>query len=238
MEGSASLLKMNEIRCPYCRTKQIGVLPYYPDIISDKINGVNFYEPGIETNIHNQIKTSYGFGKCEFTITTPIQNSQDNILKLVCPVTYVTKLECDNKTYCWKHSKIINKLFEKEKKDKEKEAQKKLKDEAKKKEKDEKNKIKEEEKQKKTAEKLLKKTKPKTKIYLSITDIEEENIIISSSCIPTSETQNSNAGCVQIIKTGSNKGNACGITIFNDCLCKRHYNLKNKINNINNNINI
>ena len=32
MEGNGSLLKMNEIRCPYCRKKQVGVLPYYDNV--------------------------------------------------------------------------------------------------------------------------------------------------------------------------------------------------------------
>jgi hypothetical protein len=231
MEGTSTSLKVNEIRCPYCRKKQQGVLPYYSELISDKINGVNFYEPETEKNIHNQPNISYGFGKCEFTITTPIPNSEDNKLKLLCPVTYVTKLECDNKTYCWRHSKIINKLFEKEKKDKEKDEQKKLKQEAKQKEKDEQKKLKQEAKQeakqKEKEEKLAKKVeKTKNKIPLSIINVEEENIIISLSSIPTSETQNSNTGCCQIIKTGINKGNPCGLAILNDCLCKRHYNLK------------
>ena len=32
----------------------------------------------------------------------------------------------------------------------------------------------------------------------------------------------------EVIKSGLNKGNHCGLKILNDCLCKRHYNLKNK----------
>lgn len=224
MEGPISLLKINEIRCPYCRKKQQGVLPYYPELISQKINGVNIYDDSLLNNISNQPKPFYNFGKCDFVITTPLLET-NQLLKLICPVTYVTKLDCDNKTYCWRHAKIMNKMFEKEKKDKEKEAQKKIKDEAKQKEKEEKNKIKEEEKQKKNAEKLLKKTKSPKNLILSITNVEEENVVISLS----PQIQNNNEGCSQIIKTGINKGNHCGITIFNDCLCKRHYNLKNKI---------
>jgi hypothetical protein len=248
MEGTAGSLKINEIRCPYCRKKQLGVLPYYPELILEKINGVNFYDNSLLINtICKPTNNPYIFGKCEFVITTPLSET-NQLLKLSCPITHVTKLECDNKTYCWNHAKITNKMFEKEKKQKEKEAQKKLKDEAKQKEKEEKNKIKEEEKQKKTSEKLLKKSKLKTKIYLSITDIEDENVVISSlnktvntveaEPQPQSQQENNIEGCKQIIKTGSNKGNACGMAILNDCLCKRHYNLKNKNNNINNNINI
>ena len=107
--------------------------------------------------------------------------------------------------------------------------QKKLKNEAKQKEKEEKQKAKEEEKQKKIAEKLLKKKqKPEKNLILSITDVEEENVVISLQSKQDSNTENNDEGCVQIIKTGTNKGNHCGLEIFNDCLCKRHYNLKNK----------
>ncbi len=44
MEGKSTTLKVNEIRCPYCRKKQIGVLPYYEELIMEKINGVNHYD--------------------------------------------------------------------------------------------------------------------------------------------------------------------------------------------------
>ena len=238
MEGTATSLKVNEIRCPYCRKKQLGVLPYYSQLISTKTHGVNFYDNTVEQYKSN----SYSFGKCEFIMPSPIINL--NNTNCYCNNTYVTKLSCDNKTYCWSHNKLMSKKFEKEKKEKEKETQKKLKQEAKQKEKDEKNKIKENEKLKKASEKLLKKTNAKSKkIYLSITDGEEENIVVSS--LTQIQPQTINEGCIQIIKTGTNKGNHCGLSIFNECLCKRHYNLKNKFeknntinNNINNNINI
>ena len=224
MEGSASSLKINEIRCPYCRKKQVGVLPYYSELISIKTNGVNFYD---DTILQNSNKTNtYCFGKCEFIVDPLLTNF--NTTNNLCTITYVTKSKCDNKTYCWNHTRMMNKKFEKEKKEKEKEAQKKLKEETKQKEKEEKNKIKEEEKNKKASEKMLKKTITKQKkLFLSITDIEEENVVISSST--QLQTEHSNKGCIQIIKTGTNKGNPCGLTILNDCLCKRHYNLKNKV---------
>jgi hypothetical protein len=117
--------------------------------------------------------------------------------------------------------------LEKEKKEKEKEAEKKLKKETKQKEKEDK---KTEEKNKKEAakesKKLLKKTLKQSKdLILSITDVEDENIVVSIN----SQIENINEGCTQIIKTGLNKGKPCGSTILNDCLCKRHYNLKTKV---------
>ena len=228
MEGSASLLKMNEIRCPYCRKKQVGVLPYYQELISEKTNGVNFYDETQTSSSYISCHGKFSYGKCEFIVNVSTSISTITFTG-PCPNTYITKSECDNKTYCWSHNKIITKQFEKEKKDKEKEAQKKLKEEIKQKEKEDK-------KVKKETEKLLKKTKKQSNdLILSITNVEDENIVVSSSI----QTIN---GCTQIIKTGSNKGNMCRLTILNDCLCKRHYNLKNKNsiinNNINNNINI
>jgi hypothetical protein len=229
MEGSASLLKMNEIRCPYCRKKQLGVLPYYEELISEKTNGVNFYDDTQSQSTYISSHGKFTYGKCEFIVNIPTSISTITFSG-PCPNTYITKSECDNKTYCWSHNRTITKQFEKEKKDKEKAAQKKLKEEIKQKEKEDK---KEEEKKKKADEKLLKKTKKKADdLILSITNVDEENVVVSSLIQPINE------GCIQIIKTGSNKGNPCGLTILNDCLCKRHYNLKNKINNINNNINI
>jgi hydroxymethylpyrimidine pyrophosphatase-like HAD family hydrolase len=209
MEGSSSLLKMNEIRCPYCRKKQLGVLPYYEELIPEKTNGVNFYDYIQTSSTYINSQGIFSYGKCEFIVNTPTSISTITFSGH-CSSTYVTKSECDNKTYCWSHNRTITKQFEKEKKEKEKEAQKQLKKEAKQKEKEDK--------------KLLKKTKKQCKdLILSITNVEEENIIVSSSI------QTINEGCIQIIKTGPNKGNFCGLVILNDCLCKRHYNLKNKV---------
>ena len=45
MESNSSHLKPNEIRCPYCRNKQNGVLPYYEELGLSKIHGVNIVNP-------------------------------------------------------------------------------------------------------------------------------------------------------------------------------------------------
>ena len=65
MEGSTSKLSTNEIRCPYCRKKQTGVLPYYEELGLNKINGVNYIDPNIKTH-----KSSYNsnYNTCEFLI--------------------------------------------------------------------------------------------------------------------------------------------------------------------------
>jgi len=219
MEGSASLLKMNEIRCPYCRKKQLGVLPYYEELIPEKTNGVNFYDDTQSQSTYISSQGKFSYGKCEFIVNTPTSISTITFSG-PCPNTYVIKSSCDNKTYCWIHNRAITKQFEKEKKDKEKQAQKKLKEEIKQKEKEDK-------KLKKDAEKILKKKtlKQSKNLILSITNVEEENLVVSIN----PQIEITNEGCTQIIKTGLNKGNHCGLTILNDCLCKRHYNLKNKV---------
>jgi len=229
MEASTSFLKMNEIRCPYCRKKQLGVLPYYEDLVSEKIIGVNFYD-----DTHKEI--IFNYGKCEFIMPIPTLQSPNVGINYIgpssCPFSYITKLDYDGKTYCCVHNKIMFKKAEKEKKEKEKEELKKLKEEAKQKEKEEKKMKKNEEKTNKETNKTDKKTfkqlsNQSKDLILSITNVEEENIIVSTST--QHQIHTINEGCIQIIKTGSNKGNACGLDIFNDCLCKRHYNLKNKI---------
>ena len=237
MEGKSTSLKVNEIRCPYCREKQSGVLPYYEELVQEKTNGVNFYdETEIQyNNCHGQ--QSFYNGKCEFIIT-PLQNISinDYIKPYKCSSSYVTKLEHDNKSYCYLHNRFMIKKFEKEKKEKEK----KIKEEVKQKEKEEKEqkkKVKEELKQKKKEELIQKnntkkelkqivmnskQNKTKDIISDSLKNIEDENIVISSSIII-------NKGCDTILKSGINKGNRCGLDIFSNCLCKRHHTLQNKI---------
>jgi hypothetical protein len=58
MESRSGTLHSNEIRCPYCRNKQTGVLPYYEDLSLLKINGVNHYDPNIDYTPN--------YAKCEF----------------------------------------------------------------------------------------------------------------------------------------------------------------------------
>jgi hypothetical protein len=238
MEGKSSSLQVNEIRCPYCRKKQIGVLPYYEELVKEKINGVNFYdETDTQCNNCHGEKTFYN-GKCEFMIT-PHNSINSYIKPYKCSSSYVTKLEYDNKSYCYIHNRFMIKKIEKEKKENEK----KLKEELKQKKKEEmiqKKNFKEELKQKKKEELIQKKNTKKELKQIVINskqkileENENENIILNSFVedenIVVSSNVTINKGCSQIIKSGLNKGNQCGLAILNDCLCKRHYNLQNKI---------
>jgi hypothetical protein len=219
MEGKSTSLKVNEIRCPYCRKRQIGVLPYYEELIKEKTNGVNFYDE-TEISCNNCSNQTFYNGKCEFIIT-PLTNISINIKPYKCSSSYVTKLEYDNKSYCYIHNRFMIKKIEKEKKENEK----KLKEELKQKKK-------EELIQKKNTKKELKQIVINSKQKISDENENENNISNSftqDENIVISSNTTINKGCSQIIKTGLNKGNHCGLKIINDCLCKRHYNLKNKI---------
>lgn len=221
MEGKLSKLNTNEIRCPYCRAKQQGTLIYYEELGLAKINGVNFYDPYCKQNINN----CYAIHKCEYLYPNqdynPNEEESDTNPKYLnnsCPfngsqISIFNKLNPlqpinygDQKYYCYTHKKEMikqYKLQQKEKEKKEKKHAKMLEKEikllekqyAKAKEKEEKQKAKE-------AAKSLKK------------NLMSENVVLGPSTIQT--------GCVQILKTGTNKGKLCGCKIFSENMCKRH----------------
>ena len=118
------------------------------------------------------------------------------------------------------------KKYKKEIKDKQKEQAKKVKEEEKQKTKDEAKKAKEEEKEKAKEEKQKAKKSLKTK-----PNVETENVVIGETNIID---LTGNTGCIEILKSGQNKGKQCGCKIILDDLCNRHFKIKNGIilNNI------
>lgn len=172
MESSATQLKQNEIRCPYCRKKTTNMLPYYEELGLEKINGVNYIDINYNNDIYNHnlickpcefIKINIYFNEnsknviefykqglniedCKFIkcnfMGTKI-NDEDNYY-------YVPN---DEKHYCGEHKRIVYKEYKKEKMNKIKEEKQKVKQkekedkqQAKQKEKDEKQKAKQKEK--------------------------------------------------------------------------------------------
>jgi hypothetical protein len=214
-------LKTMEIRCPYCRKIQNKLLPYIDGF--KKVHGVNYYDETLEFSNKYKHCQDYVQGQCEYLTIDSISNIAAN-----CSNKYVKLLPVNNKYYCCYHKHFALKEFIKSKKIKEKE--------------DkifEKNKIKEEKKKLKLVEKNA------IKVLASL----NENIILSSNQnLETnidSFSQETNI-CIQILKSGNKKGQKCCLKIFNENMCKRHYNLHYKvkenikntenINNINNNI--
>jgi len=238
MEGSGSKLGQHQIRCPYCRSKHTGTLPYYQELGLPKIHGVNYFDPNIVYSKSND--SIYNVQKCEFLIPNPgfdptgdedMDPSGNDIFDSNCKFfkcpKYGTQLNCygDEKYYCYSHKKLAIKIYKKDaaNKVKEQEKQEKLKkkeelqkqrEEAKQNEKIAKQKAKEEAKQKAKEEaKQLKKQKP-----------HQENVVLCPLVIDLTEPNID--GCVEILRTGQKKGQQCNCKIEKDNLCKRHYNLK------------
>jgi len=147
-------LCVDEIRCPYCRNKEVGLLPYHENMGVPKVHGVNYIDES--KLLPKNMVPSYFFGECNFN-----PNNGETAYK--CTSTHVCS-HLDNKNYCYLHLKQIKKNEFKEQILQKKEEEKKLKQEAKQKEKEEKN---------------LAKQKAKEDKKNNI--ISNENIVISTS---------------------------------------------------------
>ena len=78
-------LKKTQIRCPYCRKVQDGLLPYVEMKGVEKIHGINNYDPTADLP-HSVKNSGYYNGTCS------------NVEP--CDSTYVKKFTHDNKDYC------------------------------------------------------------------------------------------------------------------------------------------
>jgi len=218
LEGGTTQLKINEIRCPYCRHKHEGILPYYPELGFPKINGVNIHIPG---------KGYAPLVLCSYLTPNPHydpsgneplethKNNVGNVKYFVCTMTgskfvnehsnqeYAnTPLDTD-KCYCIGHKKQLIKDYKRELAAKAKKA----KEEAKATEKAAKAEA-------KALAKAEKKVKPQKEVK-----VEEK----------AEETTTINSGCVEILKTGANKGKQCGCKIFMESMCGRHFKIKHGV---------
>ena len=235
MEGSSSRLNKNEIRCPYCRKKNNGVLPYYEELGLPKIEGVNYIDPN--SKVYKNISSNYKH--CQFLTPNPSfdpngenvseTNEHGNIncklylcMHMGSKINFQYNIESgenygDENHYCWLHKKQMIKKYKKDIADKEKLLAKETKMLAK----EELKKQKEEAKQKAKDEKKYKKQLNST-----------ENLILVNNIFDASGNSTIESGCIEVLKTGPNKGKKCGCDIYNNNMCKRHNSLKQKqINN-------
>jgi hypothetical protein len=251
MEGSSSKLNMNQIRCPYCRKIQIGILPYYEEMELGKIIGVNYINP-------NNKPACYKYKHCEFLTPNPNYcaeginpletslNDTDNCKFFKCKHKYALQINSgiiavenygDEKHYCWSHKKEMIKKYKKEILDKQKEEAKKeklkMKEELKKTKEEIKQKVKEEKLKVKEEKLKVKEEKIKAKGEIKTKSIKKqdnnfsdtsENIILGPSIVI--DTLDKNELCIEIIKSGIKKGSQCTCKKIKDDLCKRHFNLK------------
>ena len=125
MESRNSHLKLDEIRCPYCRTKQNSILPYYEEFGLEKVNGVNTI-----TEIKPKEHSSNYYKKCEYMEENPKFNPElleidsfSNNKYIKCNSYYGTKISGinnygDGKCYCYFNKKIVINKYKKELKEK------------------------------------------------------------------------------------------------------------------------
>ena len=184
MEGSATRLKQNEMRCPYCRKKSTGLLPYYEDLNLPKVSGVNHIDTNYDIDTDSIPSSSY-YKKCEYlTPNIHFNFNTENVVEVYksnLNLEDCKYIKCsymgtqihydelndnygDDKHYCWNHKKMIVRDYKKKKADKIKEE----KNQLKLKEKEELQKVKDEAKQKAKEAKLKEKEEAKAELKKSV----------------------------------------------------------------------
>ena len=219
MEGHASHLKNDEIRCPYCRSKQAELLPYFEEVGLPQVHGVNFIDPNKKSCA--SYSSTIPYKKCEYLTPNPNYDASGN--NAIEQATTYSQLNCkfftclsyghyqlnsiiegytgENKCLCYYHKKKTlkdhNNAIKMKAKEEAKQAKLVAKEEAKK--------AKEEAKLK---AKQDKKNKPKVAV---------ENVVLGPVVINPTHTE-----CIEILKSGPNKGNPCGCKVYDAAYCKRH----------------
>ena len=251
MEGNATRLKQDEMRCPYCRKRSTGLLPYYEDLNLPKVCGVNHIDINYD-GYTDTIPTNSYYKKCEYlTPNIHFNFNSENIVEVYKPslnledckyikcsymgtqIDYPSNFDNygDDKHYCWNHKKMIIRDYKNKKAEKIKEEKKNLKL----KEKEELQKAKDEAKQKAKEEKEKAKEELKKSVQLAKQNkkttpkVSNDNSVVidltNENTIVidlTNENVVINSLCQEILKSGENKGKQCGSKAFENNLCKRH----------------
>jgi hypothetical protein len=237
LEGKISHLKIDEIRCPYCRNKQNELLPYHEELGLAKIHGVNF----IDDNKKNNQKIG-NIRLCEYLIPNknfdPNQPTDDNTNHSLTNCKFfkcnsssfyqiskfIEGYEGQEQYFCYSHKNKKIKENNKIIKNKENEEINKAKEKLKIKLKEEKQKIKEDLKIKLQEEKQkIKEEKQTNKNLKKIIKDKSENVVLGPVNITHIE-------CIEILKSGPKKGTKCSFKAYDESYCKRH--MKNKIQEI------
>jgi hypothetical protein len=228
----SSFVKHDEIRCPYCRNKQQELLLYHEEIGLPKIHGVNFIDPNrkkYQASLNNQ------YTKCQYLTPNPKYDPSGN--EHIEKATEYCQLNCkfftclnnaymkisdfiegyngEEKILCYSHKqktlKDHNSMLKTQAKEQAKQVKLKAKEEIKK--------AKEEAKLKAKEEKIGIKKKPKSC---------SENLVLGPSVVEV--LNSSHSECIEILKSGPNKGKQCGVKTSNSVYCKRHKKIEMQIN--------
>lgn len=198
------------IRCPYCRSVQIELLPYYEESGIIRKYGVNTCDIAYKVvdNMSHMNNSGTQWYKCYgYTFTKGICCATVNINnKLVpCYNSWVSEIPGLNKMYCPRHIRAYAKEYQIDKKKKQVQTRLALKEENKKKKELEKE-------EKKLAKMSNKKTTNKVVVATNVIN----------AFVPELETTDIASGCIAILKTGLRNGQPCRAKIVNDNVCKRH----------------
>jgi hypothetical protein len=235
MESSQTALTINEIRCPYCRTKQKGVLPFFEDLPFAKVLGVNYYNPNdVIITSHNN-----NYPKCEFLAEIILFNAETDELSTAPTACHhhgsIISGENygDTKCYCYYHKTRVVKKLKKAALLKEKAEKVQEKSILKQKEKEEKQQLKKEQQQVKEVSAKKPKAKRKSTNASSMeaitNSIDSENVILGNMVIGlTGELVLNENYCNKILQSGINKGKQCSEKKVNNCLCRRHFKIMDK----------
>ena len=169
-------LDYNQIMCPYCRTKNNGVLPFHEELNLSKIYGVNTLDPTykIIPATFDIMRPNCISGKCEYSNDNPSYE---------CTNKLVYKNE-DGKTYCHTHKMTIIFAIITAKKQKAKQDA-------------------------LAAKATIKAVKEAEKLA--------EKLAKNAAKIAAKTT------CVELLKSGKNKGQQCGCKAIHGTKCGRHH---------------
>lgn len=238
LESIAGRLGHNELRCPYCRNKQVGLLPYYEEIGLPKLHGINYIDPNYKSP-HSLSSYKDILSPCEFLTPNECFDPSGNDIVEVSDEDDIganckfykcchlgSPIKCfngssgtvenygDTKHYCWMHKKLVVKSYKQAKLAKARQEQK-----------DAKLKIKEEIKQAKELEKQQAK-EAKQQAKGKKQKVVCENVVIGPSIVGNVSDDAEPIGCVEILKVGPNKGCKCGKKIYFNNVCKRHLHIE------------
>ena len=245
LEGTSTRLNIDEIRCPYCRKKQIGLLPYYPDI-GLKTHGVNYINQSIKYSSLTHEPIHY----CEFLTPNPdyiepttnaivdasgnTLDASGNTVDMFSSIfdssgNYIQETNITNSGNC-KYFKCFHtgtkistyNLNGENYGDEKCYCWKHKKLMVKKYVSDKKNKAKEELKKSKLKAKEEAKLKAKEEKALEKANKKNssQNVVLGAAEILVENSEI--IGCQSILKTGINKGQLCGCKIVSENMCKRH----------------
>ena len=216
------------IKCPYCRSIQFTLLPYYEDMEHEKRYGINSLEKGlvdsnyiINSSPYNYTYSSYGYtfnsGSCCKVVQIVDGKEYFCNAKMSAPVLEM------NKSFCASHIRGAVKQYKMDKIIKEKAEAKNAKIMAKEELLNAKIKAKEELMNAKIkAKEELMNAKIKAKDSKKVQNIVTNQEMQITTFIPDTDIVVPIEGCKAILKTGLKKGQPCGNKVQNDGCCSRH----------------